>query len=135
MPSLGTPKDHKEFCYGYNDQEVVNKKPFQSFVEKPKNPTTLNYTNQSYDFINHRDLNPNCPKIEHEAFCEKLPVANKKGALTKHIDKGRLYAPNFHSGFGDRVDKHEFYRKRQLCGETANIEKSYGVHRFFRKYK
>ena len=63
------------------------------------------------DFITHRQLNPNFVHLDHKDFNEKIKAANAKGILTEHIDKARVYAPTFHDGFEDRVNKREFYRK------------------------
>ena len=59
----------------------------------------MNYTYQTNDLITHRELNPNFVHLNHQDFTQPIPTANAKGILTSHIDKARVYAPNFHEGF------------------------------------
>ena len=57
-----------------------------------------------------------------------------KGILTYHIDKSRLYAPNFHDNFPERVRNHEFHKRNRDCGVVADMEKGY-FGKYFRKMK
>ena len=101
LPALGTAKDHKSFRYAYGEDSRYKKttSSHRGMYHKLINETALNYTNQGYDFINHCEVNPIAAKIPHEAFNNRILKANKKGILTRHIDEGRLLAPNYHMDF------------------------------------
>lgn len=50
---------------------------------------------------------------------------------------GRKNAPNYHKEFEERLEKNatDFHRRRNGCSDICHIQKSYGVEKFFRKYK
>ena len=58
-----------------------------------------------------------------------------KGVLTEHIDKSRIYAPDFHENFPERVERHEFQKRNRVCGLVAELEKGYSIGKYFRKMK
>ena len=68
-----------------------------------QNPSSLNittnYTYQDYDLINHRNSHQYVPKLQHSDFSHRISQANLKGIITKHIDKARLNAPNYHENY------------------------------------
>jgi hypothetical protein len=67
---------------------------------------------------------------------QKIPELNRKNPLTAHIHAARPFAPNYHEDYADREGRHEFIRKRGgLCEAICDVEKTYGVGKYFRKLK
>ncbi len=50
---------------------------------------------------------------------------------------GRFNAPNYSKQFAGKLANNatDFHRKKSACTELCHIQKSYGVQKFFRKYK
>ncbi len=64
-----------------------------------------------------------------------MPEVFKKSPLTEHIHRARMYAPNYHENYEKRTDGNEFNKKKQLCAEICEIQKTYGQSKYFRKLK
>jgi hypothetical protein len=65
---------------------------------------------------------------------KKLPEVNKKSPLTAHLHAGRLFAPNYHPDYAEKVAQGQFKRKKGYCNDICDTQKVYAAE-FFRIMK
>ena len=54
--------------------------------------------------------------------------------MTAHLHAGRLFAPNYHPDYAEKVAKGEFKRKKGYCDDICDTQKGYAAD-FFRIMK
>lgn len=59
-------------------------------------------------------------------------VTKKKCPVSKFTDLGSIYAPNYTEAYREDV---KFNKKMALCTNICEIQRSYGIDKFFRKFK
>jgi hypothetical protein len=127
---LGTSTDTRRFVYSMGGDSADG--PLSQTEQKSQ------YQSEKTSLINASKLPYN--PITHVTTFQTMDLwrnTRRLAPFSKETHMGRFNAPNYSKEYADKLneDKDNFHRKKSPCTELCHIQRSYGVGKFFRKYK